>query len=290
MNKSLNCNLCDYETNSSSHLKRHKSYVHNIDVKWHYCDIDQCEFKSKTNENLKRHKECIHNLDVKWYYCDIYQCEFKSKTNENLKRHKECIHNLDVKWVYCDIDKCKSKFKNNGNLKQHKAWIHNIGVTWYCCNIGQCEYKCKHKSSLKQHKAICTGTDTNLSYGEYKIKEMLDEMMVHYTHDKTHYPLTQFCGQALRPDFLIEKDDYRPIMIEYHGIHHVKPKNFGSQTDEQAYLNFLKQQEHDQIKRDFCKEKDYHLVEIYYTENSKIDLLVIGCLVKYHNWCETDYF
>jgi hypothetical protein len=115
-------------------------------------------------------------------------------------------------------------------------------------------------------------------------------MMVEYTHDKTHYPLTQFCGQHLKPDFIIEKDGYRPIMIEYHGIQHVKPKNFGSITQEEAYLNFLKQQKHDQIKRDFCKEKNYHLVEIYYTENSNIDLIVIGALVKFHNWCETDYF
>ena len=290
MNKSLNCNLCDYKTNRSSNLKRHKSYVHNIDVKLFYCDIDDCEFKCKNKDDLKSHKAYIHDIDVKWYYCNIYQCKFKTKKKTDLGRHEARIHDIDVKWCYCDIDKCKSKFKSNGELKSHKTYVHDIDVSWLYCDIGQCKAKFKKNNNLKQHKSICTGTDTNLSYGEYTIKKMLDEMMVDYTHDKTHYPLTQFCGKYLQPDFLIEKDDYRPIMIEYHGIHHVKPKNFGSETNEQAYLNFLKQQEHDQIKRDFCKENDYHLVEIYYTENANIDLLVIGCLVKYHNWCETDYF
>jgi uncharacterized Zn-finger protein len=290
MNKSLSCNLCEYKTNLSANLKRHKAQIHDIDVKWFYCDIDDCEFKCKSNSELKTHKAYSHNINVKWYFCDVKDCEFKFKDNSHLKRHKLYTHNIDVTWYYCNIDQCEYKSKTNGDLKTHKTYVHNIDVVWYCCNIGDCNFKSKGKGNLKKHKAICTGTDTNLSYGEYRIKEMLDEMMVDYTHDKTHYHLTQFCGQALRPDFLIEKDGYRPILIEYHGIHHVKPSIFGSQTEEQAYLNFLKQQEHDQIKRDFCKENNYNLVEIYYTENANIDLLVIGCLVKYHNWCETDYF
>ena len=255
-----------------------------------YCNIDDCKFKFKTKDDLKYHKVRFHNINVKWIYCDIDDCNSKFKTNGELKLHKAWIHNLDVVWYYCDIGDCKSKFKQNSHLKDHKANIHDIGVKWHYCDIGDCKSKFKTNGHLKRHKTICTGTDTILSYGEYRIKEMLDEMMVDYTHDKTHYHLTQFCGKPLRPDFLIEKDGYRPIMIEYHGIQHIKPKNFGSETEEQAYLNFLKQQEHDQIKRDFCKENDYHLVEIYYTDNSNIDLLVIGSLVKYHNWSDTDFF
>ena len=290
MNKLLNCNLCDYKTKNSSHLKEHKARIHDIDVKWYHCDIDNCKSKFKSNSHLKEHKAHKHDIDVKWYHCDIDDCEYKCKSNCLLKQHKSRIHDIDVKWYKCDIVGCKSKFKTNGELKRHKSYIHDIDVKWVYCDIDDCKLKFKTNDDLKKHKAICTGTDTNLSYGEYRIKEKLDEMMVEYTHNKSHYPLTQFCGQALRPDFLIEKDGYRPIMIEYHGIHHVKPKNFGSISDKEAYLNFLKQQEHDQIKRDFCKEKNYHLVEIYYTENSNIDLIVIGTLVKYHNWCETDYF
>lgn len=286
MNKSLNCNLCDYETNCSGNLKRHKANKHNIDVIWHHCDY--CEYKCKHKSDLKGHKAFKHDIDVTWHHCDICDCKFKRK--RELKRHKVFIHDIDVKWNYCNVDDCKFKSKTGSEIKRHKSYIHDIDVVWYHCDIGKCEKFFKDISDLKRHKLTCTGTDTILSYGEYRIKEMLDEMMVYYIHDKTHYPLTQFCGQPLRPDFLIEKDGYRPIMIEYHGIQHIKPKNFGSETEEQAYLNFLKQQEHDQIKRDFCKENDYHLVEIYYTDNSNIDLLVIDSLVKYHNWSDTDFF
>jgi hypothetical protein len=280
---------CEYKCKSKECLKQHKSSIHNIDVTLYHCHIGDCKFKCKSKGCLKQHKSRIHNIDVTWYHCHIGDCKSKFKTNSELKQHKRRIHNIDVSWHYCDIDDCKSKFKTNSELKQHAIFIHDIDVVWHYCDIGECNAKFKH-NNLKQHKKICTGTDTILSYGEYKIKEMLDQMIVDYTHDKTHYPLTQFCGKPLRPDFLIEKDSYRPIIIEYHGIQHVKPTKFGSQTEEDSYLSFLKQQEHDQIKRDFCKENDYHLVEIYYTDNSNIDLLVIGTLVKYHDWSETDFF
>ena len=114
--------------------------------------------------------------------------------------------------------------------------------------------------------------------------------MVDYRHDKTHYKLTEFCGQRLRFDFLIEKDGYKPIVIEYNGKHHYEPATFGGISQEEAKDNFERQQEHDQLKRDFCKENNYTLVEIKYTENSNIGYIVLGCLIKHHDWIETDYF
>ena len=47
---------------------------------------DQCDYKTKNNSDLKRHKSAIHDIDVKWYLCD--QCDYKAKTNSDLKRHK----------------------------------------------------------------------------------------------------------------------------------------------------------------------------------------------------------
>lgn len=170
-----NCNLCDYKTKNKSHIKRHKSVNHNIDVKWFHCDIKDCDYKTKTNSQLKlhklrihteifdfhcdkciykaktngelnRHKAYIHNENIIWYECN--KCEEKFKCNVDLRRHKANIHNINVTWYECDL--CDYKCKSQGNLDIHKANIHNINVTWYVCDL--CDYICKNKSSLNLHK------------------------------------------------------------------------------------------------------------------------------------------
>ena len=280
------CDFCEYKTNNSSNLKRHKSFRHDIGVIWFECDIDDCEFKSKNNSDLKRHKVNKHNIDVKWFECDF--CDFRCKSNSDLKRHQAFIHDIDVKWFECDL--CDFRCKTNGHLKQHKANKHNIDVKWFECDFF--DLKCKNNSDLKRHLTTCKGEDSllKISYGEYRIKQILDEKMVDFKHNKTHYKLTNFCGKALRFDFIIFKDNYKPIVIEYNGIQHYKPKNFGSMSDKDAFVQFNIQQENDQIKRDFCKSKGYNLVEIKYTENQNLDLIVLGSLIKFHDYNDSDYY
>jgi hypothetical protein len=143
---------CDYRCKSNSGLKTHKANIHNINVIWFECDKDNCNFKCKTNGVLKRHKANIHNIDVIWYKCDKDDCDFKCKNNNILKKHKANIHDINIKWFKCDQNNCAFKSKNKGDLKRHKVNIHDINIIWFECDQDNCDYRCKSNIGLKSHK------------------------------------------------------------------------------------------------------------------------------------------
>ena len=64
-------------------------------------------------------------------------------------------------------------------------------------------------------------------------------------------------------DFLICKNR---ILIEIQGEQHYSPIQFRCNTHEQAILNFEKQKIRDDIKFNFCKEKNIPLLIISYKE------------------------
>ena len=51
-------------------------------------------------------------------------------------------------------------------------------------------------------------------------------MKVDFIHDESHDDLTKFCGQSLRFDFLIEKDGFNNIVIEFNGTQHYEGIGF----------------------------------------------------------------
>ena len=65
----FNCDKCDFNTEYKSTLKRHKASVHNIDVRWFYCDQPNCDHKCKHNSDLKRHLQNLHDMGDK--ECEI---------------------------------------------------------------------------------------------------------------------------------------------------------------------------------------------------------------------------
>ena len=109
-------------------------------------------------------------------------------------------------------------------------------------------------------------------------------MKVKHTHNSTHSKLTDFCGKDLRFDFLIEKENYKPIVIEFNGIQHYQAVRFGNISQEQAEENFEKQKEHDSIKREFCKKYDYNLLEIHYKDYGDINKFVSEYLIENLGW------
>ena len=100
--------------------------------------------KFKQNGDLKRHKSMIHDIDVKWYQCD--RCDYKAKRNDSIKIHKSMIHDINIKWHQCDL--CNYKAKQSSHLKIHKSSIHDIDVKWHQCD--QCDYKSKKNKWIEK--------------------------------------------------------------------------------------------------------------------------------------------
>ena len=167
------CDLCNSQFKTNSNLKHHKMQAHNIDVTWIKCDL--CDSQFKTNDKLKSHKMQAHNINVTWKKCDLCDSQFKS--NGNLKHHKMQAHNIDVSWKKCDL--CDSQFKSNGDLKRHKMYVHNINVTWKKCDL--CNSQFKTNSNLKLHKMQAHNIDVTW------IKcDLCDSQFKRGDHLKTH--------------------------------------------------------------------------------------------------------
>ena len=229
-------------------------------------DLQQCSrckckkllelFKVRKNTG-KILKTCIQCCDR--YKCD--QCDGKFSSSCSLQTHIKRIH-YKIKDFECS--KCKYKCSTKGDLQKHIKQVHDQ-IKDYECNL--CEYKCCTNVSLQSHIKICKGKDaSNMSGLELRTKEALEQLGFFkdedYIFNCTYSKLTDFCGKNLKPDFRFFK---HKIIIEIDGSQHFKPKTFGSSREE-AEEQFLKTQEHDQIKNNFCRIYGYKMIRIKYTE------------------------
>jgi very-short-patch-repair endonuclease len=72
-------------------------------------------------------------------------------------------------------------------------------------------------------------------------------------------------------------DFYLPdlkVLIEHQGEQHYKPKNFGGISSEVAEKNFILQQRHDELKREFAKDNGFSLLEISYKDFENIEKIL----------------
>jgi hypothetical protein len=148
----INDQICDFKTEFRSNLTRHKSNIHNINVKWHECNFENCMDKFKTGYGLKRHEMYIHDIDLVWISCNIDNCTQKFKHIDNLRQHHMHSHDINLKWINCDIDNCQLQFKTNGTLKKHQMYIHDIDVELVYCEFENCEWGFKTNGELKHHE------------------------------------------------------------------------------------------------------------------------------------------
>lgn len=104
----------------------------------------------------------------------------------------------------------------------------------------------------------------NSSKGERKITKLLDEMNIVFEQEKRF--------DACRNINHLPLDFYLPeynICIEFQGRQHYEPvEHFGGEEQ------FIKQQKHDQIKRDYCKDNDIELIEISYKDINNIEEII----------------
>jgi hypothetical protein len=73
-----------------------------------------------------------------------------------------------------------------------------------------------------------------------------------------HYKIL-ISSQKLFVDFYIESLN---LIVEYNGLQHYQPVKFGSMTDEQVQVAFIKQKKRDKSLRKYCKQNDISLLEI----------------------------
>ncbi len=111
----------------------------------------------------------------------------------------------------------------------------------------------------------------NKSRLERMIEDYLSKNKIRYTSEYKFNSLYGIGNGKLSYDFYLP--DYNSL-IEAQGIQHEQPVCFGGISEEQAVLNFEKQQEHDRRKREYAKNNNINLLEIWYYNIDNIEQIL----------------
>lgn len=142
---------------------------------------------------------------------------------------------------------------------QDLAYISdNRRAIWNCkCDCGNTVQVSSH-GLLSKHNTSCGCA--RRSAGEVKVEKLLSQIGINYC---TQYRITDCKNKRPLPfDFAIFDNDNRLLaLIEYQGETHFHATG-GWNTEEKLQ----KQQERDEIKRNYCNQHNIKLIEIPYTD------------------------
>lgn len=257
---------------------------------------------------IYQNKQAGNIFRPKKYFCSLCNDteqwkKTKQKFQKWLKEYSETfilVDNLDN--IHNSQDHVKCQCVKCGKIQQNKKIYDYLnGKQCYCVNKGtkktldvlqnelgdeyeligeyvntDTKMQFKHKKcgqvfsiipkDLIRYKGFCPKCNYRHSHGEYKIKNILDKIGISYIKE---YPV-KIQNKVLRFDFFLPEKN---IMIQYNGIQHYQSvKFFGGQE------KFLKQQEHDKIKSQWCLNNNIKLIIIKYTEPIESRLLEEGVI------------
>ena len=171
------------------------------------------------------------------------------------------------------------------SLKTHEQFVKEMRIVQpqidvlgvYKGNKKKVECRCKicdtkwnaSPNALLQHKAKCPSCSKAKSSGEQRISFYLDNHGIDFR--------TQYCFEDCKDRKKLRFDFYLPdynMTIEFDGVQHFRPINFGGMSDAQSVSAFKDCQLHDRIKNDFCRENDINLLRIDYTQYDEIEKIL----------------
>jgi len=205
-----------------------------------------------------------HPIDI---HCNVCEHEFTITVSENhfYKRKTGCPKCTNKKYTktheqfLLEVNEIFGKDRYT-YLTEYSGTEHPIDI--HCNSCGNDFHLKKVKGHIHSQRGCPT---CKSSKGEQKLRQLLPEEYIH------EYPIKDLIGTGgnpLRFDFYNEME---MIAIEYNGEQHYKRANWnGKQTIEEQETQLIKQQTHDNMKRNYCKTHNIHLIEIKYTKYNTI--------------------
>ena len=194
-------------------------------------------YNEKTSSQLAEEYDVSRGMITKiWYDANL-----KGKTVINNTSEIDMTNQKIGKWTIL----YKTEKRNAGG-----------SVYWHCkCDCGR--EKDVLGVSLRQHRSLSCGLHNNISKGNVKISEILDEANINYTIEQTFPDCKD--KKELPFDFYINNQ----YLIEYDGEQHFKKDS----VFDYEYIH-----KHDLIKNEWCKKNKIPLIRIPYTHYDKLQL------------------
>lgn len=195
----------------------------------------------KCNVNFNR-KPQVFLKTQKCPYCD---------SRAKSKPHSLFLKDLSEK--YGNEYTCLEEYKNASTKIKIK---HNCGFIW----------------EISPHNLLCgkgcPKCNRFSSKGETKIAKFLEKNGILYLREYRFLELNN-----LRFDFYLPE---QKMVIEFQGEQHYKPIDYFG-----GVAHFIIQQQHDECKRDFCKNHNINLLEIRFDEINNIEQILTNKLNDY---------
>ena len=217
-----------------NHAKKIKFDVNKIPRNFKLNEEDKERIKSlyneKTSNELAKEYNVSRGMITKiWYDSKLIGKEISNNTSE-------------IDMTGQKIGKWTVLFKTN---KRNTGGV----IYWHCkCECGR--EKDVLGTSLRAKRSLSCGLHSNISRGNVKISEILDEANIPYEIEKTFNSCRD--KKMLPFDFYVNNE----YLIEYDGIQHF---------DKNAKFNYEYTHKHDLIKNEWCKNNDIILIRIPYT-------------------------
>lgn len=157
------------------------------------------------------------------------------------------------------IDETGKRYGKLLVLGRSPVSLNSTHIFWRCrCDCGAI----KDINGTYLRSGASTSCGCERSTGEYKITQLLNQCNIPFKREYSFSDLLGLDGGRLRFDFgILKADGSLAYLIEYDGVQHFQSNCFGA--DEQA---FIKLQQHDQLKNDYCQKHNIPLIRIPYTK------------------------
>ncbi len=250
-----------------------------ITERYYFCDCKN----QKRQKILEKSKLIIkQNLKEKFPKIDFEILEFGSSYEPITVKCQQCglvktysnTQNLYNLKHFCNCDNEKYSIKELTEMLPETVKeeyeilneIHSITYDKVKVRHKDCGFIFETKIPYLKFKDInCPQCQRRYSKGEKAIRKYLQNNNLFF-ESQFHFLNTEI--SKLSFDFKVNYNN-QIYLIEFQGIQHFKPIEwFGGEE------RYKKQQEYDNNKKEFCKQNNYILIEILYSDLDKIDIIL----------------
>ena len=260
------CRMCAHDKNVANRRLSMQSRVENE--------------VSRYNNNVLLNKEDYVNGSTKNLKIRCGKCGDVFITSRDLYL-KNCNRNENYACPKCNVEQIRQRMLNdvddvesyinsiNGNKLLNKNDyagndICNLNIICGCCG----EMFTTSLACYQAGKTMCDKCSSSISRGELRVKDVLDSYNISYTRE--------FWFDDCRDKNPLPFDFYLPdynTACEVQGKQHYEPvEYFGGEE------SFVIRVNHDNIKRNYCKQNNITLIEIPYWEYNNIEDILVDNL------------
>lgn len=240
------CVQCGKEKYHKSRAKDHETYVHEMEI---------------INPNIIVVGQYINYNTPIAHYCKIHDVLWNTSPNCALSGRGCC--------------ECGKEKIANKQRKTHEQYVAELAVinpdieiigqyngtdtpTLHRCKIDGCEWLARPANILSG----CGCPQCQESSGERQIRQWLEKNHITYVYQK----IFESCKNKKELPFDFYLPDYN-VCIEYDGGQHFKPVDFWG-----GEIGFRQRQYNDEIKTQYCKTHNIHLLRIPFNKNVEDEL------------------